>query len=123
MLRTDRDKLRRNGKVEDPAAGHSELMVDRLELGLELGLRSRIVEAALDKEQLAREIGPMALVERMAREVLNAVSGPLADPFVGIALAAHRKPDDRKIRGKDPIHVQIINGREQLAPRQISRGA
>ena len=38
MLHAQVDHLGRHGQVEDPAAGNAELLIDRFELGLELGV-------------------------------------------------------------------------------------
>ena len=75
MLDAGADELRRHGQVVDAAAGDAELLIDRLQPGLELRVGAGVVEAAGHEEQRAGEVGPVALVERLAREAADAVLG------------------------------------------------
>ncbi len=115
---------RRHGEVVDAAAGDAELLVDGLHAGLEADVGAGVVEAAGHEEEGAGEVGPVALVEVLAREAVDAVAGAVADPLVGVALdfalGGQAEADDGEVRRQHAVHVEVVDGRQQLAPGQIA---
>jgi len=59
MLHTRPHHLGRNRQVEYAAAGNAELLVESVQLGLELGIGSAVVEAALNEKERPGKIVPV----------------------------------------------------------------
>ncbi len=117
-------EARRHGEVIDAAGGDAELLVDGLHAGLEADVGVGVVEAARHEEEGAGVVGPVALVEVLAREAVDAVAGAVADPLVGVALdlalGRQAEADDGEVRRQHAVHVEVVDGRQQLAPGQIA---
>src|SRR6266851_3097198 len=97
--------VRRHGEVKHSAAGNSELLVDRLQPGLELGISARVVKTAIDVKEGTREIRPVIFVGWTSGKSGSAVLGALANPFIGIAFSAQAKTDHGKIGGQYAVDV------------------
>ncbi len=121
------DQRRRHGEVVNAAAGNAELLIDRLDLGLELGVGASIVEAAGHEKKGTSEVGPVIVVERLAREASDAVLGAVANVLVGIAadvaLGGQTEADHGEMRRQHAVDVEVVHGWQQLAPGQIAAGA
>src|SRR5262249_1447718 len=63
------------------------------------------------------------LIQRLPGELLDAVSGALANPLIGIALRADAESDDGEIGRQDAVEIEVIDRRQELPPRQVPGGA
>src|SRR5207247_6910033 len=82
VLDTHADELGRDRQVVNPAAGDAELLVHRLELRLELPVGPGVIETARNEEEGAGEVGPVVVVERLARKAADAVLGTGAEELI-----------------------------------------
>jgi hypothetical protein len=82
---------------------------------------SRFVQPRGDIRELSSESLPACLIQPMARELLDAPAGTLAE-FSTLKVATSR-PDDRVTLGQKALVGQVVERRKQLTARQIARRA
>ena len=93
MIDAHLDRPWRNGKIKHPAAGSAELLVNRFQPRLELGISASVVKAAVYTKQRPGKMLPMVVLGRTARIPGRAVAGALAYPLIGIALRSQAEPN------------------------------
>jgi hypothetical protein len=116
------ERARRDGEVVDAIAARAVGTVELLELLAELAEVRRVLELARHVVQAAREVAPHRLVDGLAaRELAHGVVHVLAE--LVLALLGQGEADDRHARRQEARYGEVVEGGEELPPREIARRA
>jgi hypothetical protein len=115
----DRRKGRgRRRAIEEPPAPGAKVGVEGEEALAQRPEGLWVVERRGDVGKLSSERLPASVVKPVAGELLDPAAGPLAE--VRVVEAAAARADDRVALRQQPLVGQVVEGREQLAARQIA---
>ena len=115
------EHIRRRREVEHARRRRAEILLGRVDARREGGVGRVLVETAAQVFDLRHETRPLrgigAAATRMRRHRLLDLAAER------ILLAAARHADDQESLRHVAVEVQVVQRRQQLAPREIARGA
>ncbi len=116
------EHARRDRAVVDAVAARAVGAIELFELLAEAHEVRGVLELARHVVQAAREVGPHHVVDRLAaRELADGLAHARAKLL--FADVGQREADDRHARRQEARDGEVVERRDQLAARQVARGA
>ena len=111
----------RDGEVEEAVARKAPLRLERLEAGLQVDEALRLLQVAADEEEAPGEGLPLLFPVGRPAELGEGRAQVGAPGLVGVDRAG--EADDGGLGGELPLAVELEEGRDELAAREVARAS